>query len=70
MTQKQRLYEYLKYHPGASSLEITIELGIVNVTGRVSDLRRDAIAVDCRRREDGRDGYYLRESPLQMTVGL
>lgn len=61
-TQVDRLRDYLRDHPGASSLEITIDLAIVNVTGRVSDLRAiPGVNVDCRRRLDGRDGYWLTE---------
>ena len=61
-TQSARLYAYLRENPGASSLEITLALGIVNVTGRVSDLRAEGIDVRCAKRKDGRDGYRLVES--------
>lgn len=62
-TQSARLYAYLREHPGASSLEVTLDLGIVNVTGRVSDLRAEGIAVRCRTRSvDHRDGYWLDEA--------
>ena len=68
--QKARLYRYLRENPGASSLEITLALGIVNVTGRVSDLRNEpGIDVDCRKRRDGIDGYWLIEAPVQLTLG-
>jgi len=60
-SQPDRLYRYLRANPGASSLEITVALGIVNVTGRVSDLRAEGIAVRCAKRRDGRDGYTLVE---------
>lgn len=69
--QPARLLRYLREHPGASSLEVTIACGIVNVTGRVSDLRAAGHVVDCRRREwDGRDGYWLREQPAQLGLPL
>lgn len=58
-TQAQRLLTYLANHPGASSLEITLACDIVNVTGRVSDLRAAGHPIDCRRRDDGKDGYYI-----------
>ena len=58
-TQTFRLYGFLREHPGASSLEITLALGIVNVTGRVSDLRAEGIEVVYAKRRDGRDGYSL-----------
>lgn len=65
-TQPERLYRYLRENPGASSLEITIALGIVNVTGRVSDLRAEGIEVRCAKRKDGRDGYSL--PPASLTL--
>ena len=61
MTQPTRLLRFLREHPGASSLEITIACGIVNVTGRVSDLRATGYLVECRRRTDKRDGYWVVE---------
>lgn len=66
-TQVDRLRDYLRDHPGASSLEITLDLAIVNVTGRVSDLRAKGVEVVCFRRQDGRDGYRIDEPPAQMT---
>lgn len=68
-TQAARLRRFLNAHPGATSLEITFALDIVNVTGRVSDLRASGVGVDCRRRSDGRDGYWLAE-PAQLTLGV
>lgn len=51
MTQAARLLAYLHApgrHPaGPSSLEITLDLGIVNVTGRISDLRAQGIDIVC-----------------------
>lgn len=62
MTQADRLLRWLRANPGSSSLEITRSLDIVNVTGRVSDLRkRPGIDIDCRKRPDGRDGYWVSE---------
>jgi hypothetical protein len=58
-TQVERLLAYLASHPGASSLEVTIATSIVNVTGRVSDARAGGHAIDCRKRPDGRDGYWI-----------
>lgn len=58
-TQTFRLFGFLRENPEASSLEITLALGIVNVTGRVSDLRAEGIEVVCAKRRDGRDGYSL-----------
>lgn len=70
MSQAERLLVYLAVNPGASSLEITLALGVVNVTGRVSDLRAAGNRVDCRKREDGRDGYWLVREPEQMGMAL
>ena len=39
-TQSVRLLAYVRANPGVSSLEITLASRIVNVTGRVSDLRK------------------------------
>jgi hypothetical protein len=64
--QTARLYAYLRANPGASSLEVTLALGIVNVTGRVSDLRAEGIPVRCAKRRDGRDGYSLVEGPMTL----
>jgi hypothetical protein len=52
-----RVLRYVRDHPWASSLEITRDLAIVNVTGRISDLRAAGYNVVCRRRPDGVDGY-------------
>ena len=68
MTQVDRLRAYLLANPGASSLEVTLACGIVNVTGRVSDLRARDIDVRCRKRADGRDGYWIVERPVQLSA--
>ena len=69
--QHVRLLRYLSGHPGASSLEVTLALGIVNVTGRISDIRAmDGFDVDCRKRDDGRQGYWVRTTPAAMVLGL
>jgi hypothetical protein len=68
-TQTTRLRRFLHEHPGASSLEVTLACGIVNVTGRVSDLRAAGVDVVCKRRSDGRDGYWIVEvSQLAMAL--
>jgi hypothetical protein len=62
VTQTTRLIAYLRRNPGASSLEIIRDLSIVNTTGRISDIRAmPGLDVDCRRRSDGCDGYWLTE---------
>lgn len=59
--QPMRLLRYLRDHPGASSLEVTRDLYIVNVTGRVSDLRGAGYRIVCLKRPDGADGYRVLE---------
>lgn len=60
--QPARLLRWLRDHPGATSLEITQALSIVNVTGRVSDLRKAGYTVDCRKAPVSRlNCYYVRE---------
>ena len=70
-TQTIRVLKYIATHPGASSLEITLATGAVNVTGRVSDIRAlPGHDVLCRKRSDGRLGYWLQLQPAQMAAGL
>ena len=67
-TQTARLLDYLRTHQGATSLEITLAIDCVNVTGRVSDLRSQGYTIDCRK-ERGRDRYYLVERQ-RVTTGV
>ena len=69
MTQTDRLIRYLRANPGATSLEITMALAVVNVTGRVSDARAEGFVIECRKRTDKRQGYWIVE-PGQGTLGL
>lgn len=62
MTQTERLIAFLRERPGSTSLEITLATNLVNVTGRVSDARALGYTVDCRKRWDGRKGYWLVEA--------
>ena len=59
-TQTKRLVDYLAYHQGASSLEITLAIGCVNVTGRVSDARKEGHKIDAVRDGKGVYRYWLR----------
>lgn len=68
-TQTARLIAYPYAHPGASSLEVTAALYIVNVTGRVSDLRAAGHDIVCARRWDGRLGYSVREPRFVAVTG-
>lgn len=70
MNQTDRLIRFVREHPGATSLEITLGIGCVNVTGRVSDARAEGHVIECRRRTtDGRLGYFIVE-PGQRELGL
>lgn len=65
--QPMRVLRYLRDHPGASSLEITRDLYIVNVTGRISDLRANGFVIDCKRAPDGTDRYYVVDRPAPLA---
>ena len=60
-TQTDRLIAFLREHPEATSLEVTMATSICNVTGRVSDARAAGVDIVCSRRADGRQGYRVRE---------
>jgi hypothetical protein len=67
--QAMRLLRWLRSNPGASSLEITQALSVVNVTGRVSDLRAAGYVIECRKGPDRRDRYFVRESRPEPLTG-
>ena len=69
MSQAVRLLRYLRLNPGATSLDIIRDLGCVNTTGRISDLRARGHVIECRRRADKFDGYWLIET-AQMELAL
>ena len=52
MTQNARLLRFLDLNPdtGVTSLDIVRMLGILNTTGRISDLRAQGHRIDCVRR--------------------
>lgn len=68
MTQTERLIHFLRTHPQATSLEITLACGIVNTTGRISDARAQGIDIECITRSDGRKGYVVNEKPTQTVL--
>lgn len=59
--QAMRLLRWLRSNPGASSLEITEALRLVNVTGRISDLRAAGYVIECRTDPERTKRYYVRE---------
>ncbi len=67
-TQTAAVVAYIRSRPGASSLEITLATGAVNVTGRVSDARAEGVVIECRTRWDKRKGYWL-VVPKPVTAG-
>lgn len=68
-SQSARLLRWLRENPGASSLDITLALRIINVTGRVSDLRAAGYVIDCRKDEAGVDRYVVVEpEPVQVAL--
>ena len=46
MTQCERILAYLDEHGSITRAEAMSECGIANFTARVSDLRRDGVALD------------------------
>jgi hypothetical protein len=67
--QAMRLLRWLRENNGASSLEVTQALSIVNVTGRVSDLRSAGYVIECRKGPDRRDRYFIREARPEPLTG-
>jgi hypothetical protein len=70
-TQADRLLAYLRRRgrDGVTSMDVIDELGIVNVTGRVSDLRAKGYQVKCRR-ERGLFVFFLDVPPPVAQLGL
>jgi hypothetical protein len=69
-TQTDRLIAYLRSHPGSSSLELTLALGIVNTTGRISDARKEGHVVSCVRDKAGVARYSVVEPTVQLGLGI
>lgn len=67
-TQVERLERWLRQNPGSSSIEITMALHCVNVTGRVSDLRARGVNVECYRDKKGVARYRIVEEPVQLEL--
>lgn len=69
MKQTDRVIAFIRSHPEATSLEITLATGAVNVTGRVSDARAAGVDIVCERRSDGRQGYRIVDpEPVQVAL--
>jgi hypothetical protein len=68
--QADRLLRWLRANPGSSSLEITLALNLVNVTGRVSDLRAEGHVVSCVRDKAGVARYSVVEPTVQLGLAL
>jgi hypothetical protein len=68
-TQARRLLDWLRANPGSSSLEMTLALGIVNTTGRISDIRASGVVVDCREDKAGVARYRIVDpEPVQVAL--
>jgi len=67
MSQSARLLAYLRANPGVSSLEITQALRLVNVTGRISDLRAQGHIIDAVR-VGGVFRYRVVMEPTQLEA--
>ena len=66
-TQTDRVLRYILANPDASSLELTMATRVVNVTGRISDIRARGIPVEATR--DARGVYRYRVvRPVQLTL--
>jgi Helix-turn-helix domain len=63
MTQNENLLNFLKCRGsnGASSLEIINNCGIINTTGRISDLRKEGYKIECKKVNSLRNQYSLFE---------
>lgn len=70
MNQTERVVEYLRANPGASSLDIVRDLLILNTTGRISDARAAGHVIVCERDAKGVQRYHLVEEPEQLSLGV
>lgn len=70
MTQTTRIVDFIRTHPGCSTMELTLGLApfCANPRARISDARAQGFVIDCSRRGDGRLGYTLLE-PRAVTRG-
>ncbi len=66
MTQNRRLLEFLAWNNHASTLEVIRATNILNLTGRVSELRAKGIDIDCR--QEGTIFYYSLMEPLETAL--
>lgn len=69
LTQCDRLELYLKAHPGATNIEITVDCFFSSASKRISDLRKQGKIDTVRCAETNRNGetlhfcrYYLKEN--------
>ena len=64
MTQTDRIVAFIRANPGCTTMQIQygLEPFVANPRGRISDARAQGVAIECRKRADGRLGYYIREA--------
>ena len=69
-TQNDRVLAFLREHPGATAMDVGLGCHpwVSNPRARFSDLRDAGHIIDCIRRDDGHNGYWLREAPVQSTL--
>lgn len=71
MIQRNRILHFIRVNPGCSTMEIQLELSpfVANPRARISDLRARGHVIECRRRADKFDGYWLVET-AQLELPL
>ncbi len=72
-TQKARIIAALRAHPaGMTTWDLTMETRVLNLTGRISDLRDDGYLIEAVRVPVKRSvfRYRLIEQPVQIEAGL
>lgn len=61
MTQTERVVRFVADNPGCTILDITRGLDpfVANPRARISDARANGHNIVCRRRGDGRNGFWV-----------
>lgn len=63
MTQSDRVLAFLRSHPQATALDIAhgCHPWVSNPRARISDLRANGHVIDMVKRDDGRNGFVVRD---------
>ena len=61
LTQAERVVRFIADNPGCTILDLTRGLDpfVANVRARISDARKDGHRIECRRRGDGVNGFWV-----------